>query len=99
LERVILEEEQRLTATPSFIWIMKAEISLLKGEEQLAKYHFQRAIDEGWRQLWVINSSPIKNLIKGDEDFEVMIASLENRLEMMREQLMLASAFDSNWPG
>lgn len=99
LERVILEEEQRLNATPSFIWIMKAEISLLKGEEQLAKYHFQRAIDEGWRQLWVINSSPIKNLIKGDEDFEVMIASLENRLEMMREQLMLASAFDSNWPG
>ena len=95
LERMMLEAEQRANGTPSFIWIRRAELYLLKGEKQLAKYNFQRAIDEGWRQLWIINSSPIRRLIEDDEDFDVIIASLENRLEMMREQLTLASAFDS----
>ena len=95
LERMMLEAEQRTNGTPSFIWIRRAEVYLLKGEKQLAKYNFQRAIDDGWRQLWIINSSPIRRLIEDDEDFDVIIASLENRLEMMREQLTLASAFDS----
>ncbi len=79
------------------IWYERALLTLVKGDQQTALAQLQRAIDEGWRQHWRSQNEPILDGLREDENFRAMMAGLQARMDIMREQLMLADAFDSGW--
>lgn len=81
------------------IWYERALLTIVKGDRQRALIHLQRAIDEGWRQHWRTRVEPIIDDLRDDESFQSMMAGLETRMDIMREQLTLADAFDSSWSG
>jgi hypothetical protein len=80
-------------------WYRMALLSAIEDNEQMTLVNLQRAIDEGWRQSWRPPVEPIlKELIAG-KNFQSMLAGLETRMSIMREQLTLAASFESDWPG
>jgi hypothetical protein len=80
-------------------WYQMALLSAIEDNDQMALVNLQRAIDEGWRQSWRPPVEPIlKELIAG-KNFQSMLAGLETRMSIMREQLTLAASFESDWPG
>ena len=81
------------------IWYLKALLSSIEDDNQMALYHLQRAVDEGWREHWRPGAEPIFQELVNDPNFQSMMAGLETRMNIMREQLMLASSFDSDWAG
>jgi TolB-like protein/Flp pilus assembly protein TadD len=81
------------------IWYQQALLSVLQDDSQMALIHMQRAVDEGWRQHWRPGVEPILFELNQQKNFIAMMAGLETRMEIMREQLALASAFDSDWSG
>ncbi|MDA0977522.1 MAG: tetratricopeptide repeat protein, partial [Proteobacteria bacterium] len=80
-------------------WYMQSKLALLEGEPRLALVHLQRAIDEGWRTYWLVQHEPVFAQLKSDPAFSRMIAGLETRMDIMREQLALASTFETDWSG
>jgi len=83
----------------SEIWYLKALLSSIEDDNQMALFHLQRAVDEGWREHWRPGVEPIFQELVNDTNFQSMMAGLETRMNIMREQLMLASSFDSDWAG
>ncbi|MCZ6502664.1 MAG: tetratricopeptide repeat protein [Gammaproteobacteria bacterium] len=81
------------------IWYLKALLSSIEDDNQMALFHLQRAVDEGWREHWRPGVEPIFQELVNDTNFQSMMAGLETRMNIMREQLMLASSFDSDWAG
>jgi len=80
-------------------WYQMALLSAIEDNDQMVLVNLQRAIDEGWRQPWRPPVEPIlKELIAG-KNFQSMLAGLETRMSIMREQLTLAASFESDWPG
>ncbi len=65
----------------------------------MALVHMQRAVDEGWRQHWRPGVEPILAKLNQQKSFMAMMAGLETRMAIMREQHTLAAAFDSDWAG
>ena len=53
----------------------------------MAVISIQRAIDEGWTASWRLRFDPILQAMHGEEDLKAVIAGLETRLSLMREQL------------
>ncbi len=80
------------------IWYEKALLATIEGNNQMALIHLQRAVDEGWRQHWRARVEPIFKELINETSFRSMMAGLETRMSIMREQLTLAAAFDSDWP-
>jgi len=81
----------------SEVWYQAALLSVIKDDKQMAIVHMQRAVDEGWRQHWRPGVEPILFELNHEKNFIQMMAGLETRMEIMREQLVLASAFASDW--
>ncbi len=65
----------------------------------MALIHTQRAIDEGWRQYWRPGAEPILAEIYIGDAFQAMMAGLQTRMSIMREQLTMADSFTEDWPG
>ncbi len=70
-----------------------ARIYAVRGQEQLALIHLQRAVDGGWREHWRPALDPAMVRIHGDRFFTAMMAGLENRLAIIRDQLRLEAEF------
>ena len=81
------------------VWYNRALLAAIQGNRQMTLIHLQRAIDEGWRQHWRPEIEPILKDLGQDKSFQSMMAGLQTRMDIMREQLALASAFDSDWSG
>jgi tetratricopeptide (TPR) repeat protein len=81
------------------IWYRKAQISAIRDDNRMALINLQRAIDEGWRGHWLTRIEPSLGSLRNEPAFQSMIAGLQTRMDIMREQLALASAFDSDWSG
>ena len=81
------------------IWYQLALLSVIRDDNQMAIINMQRAVDEGWRQHWRPGVEPILVDLNQQKKFVAMMAGLETRMEIMREQHVLASAFESDWSG
>jgi|TARA_B100001964_G_C14077383_1_gene528638 hypothetical protein len=104
-DRVIADVSAKLTKIQASgkvdpeIWYQQALLSSIEDNGQMALIHLQRAIDEGWRQHWRPGFEPIFKDLITEKNFQSMMAGLETRMDIMREQLVLAASFDSDWSG
>jgi len=78
-------------------WYQMALGSAIENNSQMTLIHLQRAIDEGWRQPWRLPEEPILKGLMDGKNFQSMLAGLETRMSIMREQLLIASSFGSDW--
>ena len=86
----IVAEGGRIYPEHRFIRALLAELS---GDSRLALIHLQRAVDEGWRQHWRPAFEPALTNLVEDQGFIAMMSGLENRMNLMREELKLDEAF------
>ena len=70
-----------------------ARIAAVRGQDQLALILLQRAVDQGWREYWRPINDPAMQNIQADRFFLTMMAGLENRLAIIRDQLELEAEF------
>lgn len=70
-----------------------ARIAAIRGQDQLALVLMQRAVDGGWREHWRAVNDPAMVNIQSDRFFVTMMAGLENRPIMIRDQLRLEADF------
>jgi len=80
-------------------WYQKSLLQSLEGEQKMALITLQRAIDEGWSQPLRISEEPIFQKLKTDNNFQAMLAGLETRMSLMREQLSFEESFAQRWKG
>lgn len=92
--------DERLSAShlvsPSLYYVL-AQISTLKGEQNRALIHLQRAVDEGWRQHWRPTVEPCLAGLIDAPAFAAMMQGLATRLELIREQIAFDESFDRGW--
>lgn len=72
---------------------IRAEVAEMNGDTRLALIHLQRAVDEGWRQHWRPAFEPALSKLILNQGFIAMMSGLENRMNLMREELRLDEAF------
>jgi tetratricopeptide (TPR) repeat protein len=80
-------------------WYWKAEVAAIQGEQQMSLVHLQRAVDQGWRQHWRPFIDPALAGVLDNLNFQSMMAGLEARMNLMREQLAFEESFRVNRPG
>lgn len=101
LTKLTQQLDDRLNATqrspnPSD-WYQRARIAALQNNEAMALIHLQRAVDEGWREFWRTGHDPAMEQIVKHKSFQTMMAGLENRLSIIREQFAIETEFDGGW--
>jgi len=69
--------------------------SLIQDQDQLALISLQRAIDEGFRNHWLLKTNPIFQQIEDRNEFKTMVAALDTKLQLMRDQLNFEASFAS----
>ena len=69
------------------VWYLRARLSAISDEPQMALVHLQRAVDEGWRQHWRPTVEPSLSSLWEDGDFRAMMAGLQTRMDVMRRQI------------
>jgi TolB-like protein/tetratricopeptide (TPR) repeat protein len=74
-------------------WYQAAAIDALQGEDQLAMINVQRAINEGWNDYWVLGIEPVFAELREQERLKTMIAGVETRMEMIREEMAFEESF------
>jgi len=103
LMQQIIAEQDRVTTSggrvTAELWYQKSLLQAIEGEHQMSLITLQRAIDEGWSQPLKTMEEPILQSLKSDENFKAMMAGLETRMTLMREQLAFEESFSSHWRG
>tara|TARA_R110002072_G_scaffold1369_6_gene11250 strand:- start:5982 stop:8225 length:2244 start_codon:yes stop_codon:yes gene_type:complete len=74
-------------------WYGMARIYAVRGQQQQALIHLQRAVDEGWREHWRPGFDPIMQTYESNPVFVTMMAGLENRLTIIRDQFEMEAEF------
>lgn len=99
-EKLLAKAENAVTtrlADPNRYWTEDrynlARIHAVRGEDQLALITLQRAVDEGWREHWRPALDPALKSVQADRFFVAMMAGLESRLAIIRDQLRLEAEF------
>jgi tetratricopeptide (TPR) repeat protein len=91
------EAMQKRLADPGRFWAEDryylARIHAIRGEDQLALIQLQRAVDEGWREHWRPSMDPAMANLQSERFFTTMMAGLESRLAIIRDQLRLEAEF------
>ncbi|MCB1691549.1 MAG: tetratricopeptide repeat protein [Pseudomonadales bacterium] len=94
--RINLDAEIARGAHGSDVWYRTAQVSELEGQSELALINLQRAVDEGWTEFWRPGLDPVfAGLVKADA-LEAMMAGLETRMNLMREQFAFEESFASS---
>jgi TolB-like protein/tetratricopeptide (TPR) repeat protein len=78
-------------------WYYKAQISALKGDEVKLHQYIQNAIDKGWREYWRPSLDPIMQEYQSNRTLQAMLAGLETRMSIIREQSEVETQFASRW--
>ncbi len=87
---------ERVSATH---WYQKALLQIIEGDQRIALITIQRAIDEGWSEPLTLAYEPMLEELKSDTNFRAMLAGLETRMNLMREQLAVEESFANHWKG
>jgi len=80
-------------------WYRKAMVLAIQGNQQMALVNLQRAVDEGWSQHWRPFEEPCLVDVLENDNFISMMAGLEARMNLMREQLAFEESFRDSWRG
>ncbi len=78
-------------------WYRKALLAVIEGKEQVALIYMQRAVDEGWREYWRPAFEPALEDFMSQKPFQAMMAGLETRLDIIREQFKMEEQFAAGW--
>ncbi|MFT5208509.1 MAG: TolB-like protein/Tfp pilus assembly protein PilF [Flavobacterium sp.] len=78
-------------------WYHKAQIAALKNDDENVRQLMQKAIDEGWRDFWLPGLDPLMQDYRGDTLIQSMLAGLETRMSIIREQFEVEAQFASRW--
>jgi TolB-like protein/Tfp pilus assembly protein PilF len=79
------------------LWFALAQLTAIRGETNMALFHLQRAVDEGWRQYWRPYVEPSLEVLLEEPAFEPMMNGLATRMNLMQEEIAFAAAFDQGW--
>jgi adenylate cyclase len=91
----LIEELLASRMADAELFYQRALIAAIEKDDQQVLINTQRAIDEGWRQHWRPEVEPILNAVRHQPNFTAMMAGLQARMDIMREQAEFASFFDS----
>ncbi|HIG40622.1 MAG: tetratricopeptide repeat protein [bacterium] len=80
-------------------WYRRATVAAIRGKDQAALISLQRAIDEGWREHWKPGFDPAMQGLMSKRPFQAMLAGLETRMDIIREQFEMDAQFATGWPG
>jgi len=100
LKLIKLEQDKIITSglrITADLWYNKSLVQVIEGDFQSALITLQRAIDEGWTQPLRTKEEPILKALMDDVNFKSMLAGLETRMNLMREQLALDESFSNHW--
>ncbi|MDA9316151.1 tetratricopeptide repeat protein [Pseudomonadales bacterium] len=79
-------------ADPS-VWYRQALANQLAGQQQMALMSLQRGIDEGWVAFWQPPIEPILRDMAVQPEFQTMMAGLQTRINLSRDQYALEQSF------
>ncbi len=77
------------------LWYRYALLNGLRGQTQGALIALQRAVDEGWRDYWQPAFEPVLRDTKAQTEFQSMMAGVQTRMNLMRDQFAFEEAFAS----
>ena len=80
-------------------WYYRAQIAAIKGQPERAMVYLQRGVDEGWREHWLPQYDPSLREVVRQETFKSLMAGLQNRLNIIRNQFAMDAEFATNWSG
>ncbi len=96
----MLEEKMRgKTRIHPDTWYRKALVLAIQGDRQMALVNLQRAVDEGWSHHWRPFVEPCLVDVLPNSNFKSMMAGLQARMNLMREQLAFEESFRDRWRG
>jgi TolB-like protein/tetratricopeptide (TPR) repeat protein len=79
------------------VWFALAQVNAIRGENNLALIHLQRAVDEGWRQHWRPAVEPNLASLTLEPAFGAMMQGLTTRMDLIREQIAFDQSFERDW--
>lgn len=96
IKRVGLKLANRVSGTnpvDASVWYRYALFHALEGKSQMALMNLQRAIDEGWVDHWQPQVEPALQGLLPQSDMQNMLAGLQTRLNLSREQYAFDKSF------
>jgi TolB-like protein/Flp pilus assembly protein TadD len=78
-------------------WFRKAQVAALQNDQKLVRQFMQKAIDEGWRNFWLPGVDPLMQDFRADTAIQSMLAGLETRMSIIRQQFEVDAQFASRW--
>jgi tetratricopeptide (TPR) repeat protein len=96
IKRVGLNLAKRVSGTnpvDASVWYRYALYHALEGKSQMALMSLQRAIDEGWVDHWQPQVEPALQGLLPQSDMQNMLAGLQTRLNLSREQYAFDKSF------
>ncbi len=94
--RILEAIETRARVNPN-LWFALAQLDAMRGENNLALIHLQRAVDEGWREHWRPMVEPVMAGLVKEPAFDAMMQGLTTRMDLIREQIAFDESFESDW--
>ncbi len=99
IEAMLEKEMKGKTRIHPSIWYRKALLQAIGGNQQMALVNLQRAVDEGWSERWRPYVEPCLEMVLDNGNFQSMMAGLQARTNLMREQLAFEESFRDSWRG
>ncbi|MDP7359763.1 MAG: tetratricopeptide repeat protein [Pseudomonadales bacterium] len=99
IDAMLAEKMKGKTRIHPDTWYRKALLLAIEGDQQMALVNLQRAVDEGWSQHWRPFVEPSLAEMLQNDIFKSMMAGLQARMNLMREQLAFEESFRDSWRG
>jgi TolB-like protein/tetratricopeptide (TPR) repeat protein len=93
VETSLAKQVSDANPTDAFVWYRYAMLHAMNGRPQLSLRSLQRAIDEGWFYSWQPQIEPALQNLRQQPDMVTMLAGLQTRLNLSREQYAFDKAF------
>ena len=102
-DRLLVEAERVIATMPrmglSGYGVSDVQIRIVQGRLDAALAAFRDAIDEGFvslisHQFWTLDQDPIFDAVRDDERFKAMKLEIDQKIELMRENVERAEAAD-----
>ena len=78
-------------------WYLKVQVAALRNDQAKVRQFMQKAIDEGWRDFWLAGLDPLMQDFRADTAIQSMLAGLQTRMSIIREQSEAEAQFASRW--
>ena len=72
--------------------LLKGSCALGRGDHETAMAAFEKAYDDGWRELWHIRTNPLFEPLRNRRDFQQLVARIDGDLARQRTQVAAADS-------